>query len=187
MTGADIAALRADLETAKAFLLHMAIREQALAVSGPHALADWDDFPAGIAALRSLELRLVQAVALAKDIAPELQDKLKSFAEKSPIALQAAEIAVNVEVAKARQVDGQVVVLARKTASIFSYFAGGGFIKKMLAKKPDLPIRQMVIDIDRLLPFVDALQAAADAKAAEGLAKPEPATIQKQPAPARKK
>ncbi len=167
MTAGDVAELRAALETARSFLLHMAIREQVLAVAGPNALAEWEDFPTGIAALGSLELRLTQAAALAKEVAPEIQDKLKSFAEKSPLSLQSAEIAVNVAIAQARKVDGQVVVLARKTASIFSYLAGGGFVKKLFAKKPDLPIRQMVIDIDRLLPFVDALHAAAAAKAAQ--------------------
>jgi hypothetical protein len=161
MNPSDLTAFHEALLTAKAFLLKMHVRAAPLAIAGPNALADWPEYSAAIAALGSIEWRLAQAVAHAKDVAPALQDKLKSFAEKSPLALQAAEIAVNVQIADARRIDGQVVILARKTASVFSYFAGGGLVKKLFSKKSELPIRQMIVDIDRLLPFVDALQAAS--------------------------
>jgi hypothetical protein len=164
MGPSDLSAFRAALLTSKAFLLKMQVRAAQLAISGPNALADWPDYPEAVAALGSLELRLSQAVAHAKEVAPDIQDKLKTFSEKSPLALQAAEIAVNVQIADARRIDGQVVVLARKTASIFSYFAGGGLVKKLFTKKSDLPIRQMIVDIDRLLPFIDALQTASAAR-----------------------
>lgn len=163
MNASDLTDFRASLLAARSFLVKMKVRETQLAIAGPNAIADWEDYSTSIAALGSLELRLAQAVALAKEIAPDLQDKLKAFAEKSPLALQAAEIAVNVRIAEARRIDGEVIVLARKTASVVSYVAGGGFVKKLFSKKPDLPVRQMIVDIDRLLPFVDALQAAVAA------------------------
>jgi hypothetical protein len=165
MGPSDLTALREALLTSKAFLVKMQVRAAQLAISGPNALADWPEYPGAAAALGSLELRLAQAVAHAKDVAPELQDKFKAFAEKSPLALQAAEIAVKVQIADARRIDGQVVVLARKTASVFSYFAGGGMLKKLFSRKSELPVQQMIVDIDRLLPFVDALQAASAAPA----------------------
>ena len=171
MTSTEPADLRAALLSAKTLLIYMQLHEARLAVAGSAALDDWEGYADGAASLGSLELRLARAVALAKEVAPDIQDKLKSFAEKSPLALQAAEILVNVQIANAHRLDGDVIVLARKTASIFSYFAGGGFVKKLFSKKPDLPIKQMIVDIDRLLPFVDALQVAVAANAPP----PEPA------------
>jgi hypothetical protein len=102
-------------------------------------------------------------VALAKDAAPELLDKLKGLSDKSPLIVQSAEIAVNVQIAEARAISGAPVVMARKTAAAVSFFMGGGIIKKLLAKKKDeIPLREMLIDIERLLPLVDALKAAVD-------------------------
>lgn len=163
MTSTELADLRAALLSAKGLLTRMHVRKVQIAVAGAGALDDWNGWAEASAALGSLELRLTRAAALAKEIAPDIQDKLKSFAEKSPLALQGAEILVNVEVANARKLDADMIVLARKTASIFSYVGGGGLLKKLLSKKADLPVKQMLIDIDRLLPFVDALEAAASA------------------------
>lgn len=165
MPSSDLAAFRADLVKARDFLVKMRVREAALAISGPNALADWDEYADSIAALGALELHLTRATAWSKEIAPELQDKFKGFAEKSPLALRAAEIAVSVRIADARRLDGQFLVLARKTASIFSLFKGGGIIKSLFSKKSELPVKEMLVDIERLLPLVTALEAAA-AKAA---------------------
>lgn len=161
MASSDLAAFRADLLKARDFLVKMRVREAALAIAGPNALADWEDYAESIGALGALELHLARAAALSKEVAPDLQDKFKGFAEKSPLALRAAEIAVSVRIADARRLDGQVLVLARKTASIFSLFKGGGLIKSLFSKKSELPLQEMLVDIERLLPLVTALESAA--------------------------
>lgn len=162
MNASEIAAFRADLITSRDFIMKMLIRQPQLSALGPRAMAEWDDYPAAVDALRKLELHLARAVALAKEVAPSIQDKLKNFAEKSPVALQAAEIPLSVQLADALRNDGQMVMLARKTAMIFKYVSAGGVLKTLFTKKSELPLRQMVIDIERILPFVDVLQTAVD-------------------------
>lgn len=166
MDSLDLADLHAALLTAKAFLTRMAVQEAQLAVAGPQGVAEWDDYDQSVAALGSLELRLAQAVSLAKDAAPELLDKLKGLSDKSPLVLQSGEIAVNVQIAQSRRISGAPVVMVRKTATILSFFMGGGLFKKLFSKKEELPLRQMLIDIERLLPLVDALKSAVDRRGA---------------------
>jgi hypothetical protein len=163
METSDLAGLRDALLTSKAFLTKMLVREAQLAIAGPQSLADWDDYDLSVAALGSIELQLAQAVALAKDAAPELLDKLKGLSDKSPLVVQSAEIAVNVQIARSRKIAGAPVVLVRKTAAAVSFFMGSGLVKKLLSKKKEeLPLCQMLVDIERLLPLVDALMAAVD-------------------------
>lgn len=163
MNSSDIAAFRADLLTSRDFIMKMIIRQPQLSALGPRAMAEWDDYPAAVAALGRLELHLARAVALAKESVPSIQDKLKTFAEKSPLALQAAEIPLSVQLAEVMRSDGQMMMLARKTATVFKYVTAGGVLKTLFTRKSELPLRQMVIDIERLLPFVDMLQATVDA------------------------
>ncbi len=173
MPASDMTELRDALITAQAFLVRMLTNARALYISGPNALAEWDGYAEAVAALGSLELRLANAVVLAKQVAPELQDKLKGFSDKSPVAIRSAELAVNVRIAGSRKLPGSAAVLARKTAAVFGYFAGGGLIKKLFSKRSeDLPLHEMVVDIERLLPLIEVLAAAPR----PDLAKPEPGT-----------
>lgn len=167
MNLSDPAELRDALLTTKSFLIRMTVHKAHIAISGPNELAGWNNYEAAAAALTSMELRLVLAVDLAKRVAPELQDKLKSFADKSPLALGAAEIPVLVQIAQPHGVDGSTIVVARKVATALSYFVGGGVIKKLFSKRKDMPDPQLLIDIERLLPLVDSLAVAAQNAAAK--------------------
>lgn len=168
MDVSELTELREALVTARDFLVKVTLHKVDLAIAGPNELAGWDGYDDAARAMGLIELRLAQAVALSKDVAPDLQDKFKSFSEKSPLALRAAEMAVEVRIAQSRKVGGSTIVLTRKVATALSYVVGGGFVKKLFSRqeKKDFPDPQMLIDIDRLLPFVDALRAAVDKVAA---------------------
>lgn len=150
-----------DLTAVRAFLFEIARKQEYCELAGLGEVNKIDGCNQAIGALKTLETQLSILERSSRFTAPELHEKIKSITNESPIASRAAEISLAIEISESRR-------LRRGLVSWFESIAGGlnGAIglkpyKNVFSSDGEIPLKKMLVDLDRLLPLAKAVESTA--------------------------
>lgn len=157
-----------ELKKSKDLLLEMEINRDRLAVVGMKQIGKWEGFEEAAASLTNLEKGLSQAIRISRFIDPELHDRLENVYQNSPLVSRAAEIGVAVQIAETRAnirntsyIGTGLFGLADEIVQSFSRILGVKVFKSYFSDEGEIPVRRMLVDVERLIPLTEELSRLA--------------------------
>lgn len=157
-----------ELKTSKDLLLKMEINKDRLAVVGMRHIGKWSEFKEGATSLTNLEKNLSQAIRISRFIDPELHERLENVYQNSPLISRAAEIGVAVQIAETRAhtqktsfIGTGLIGIMGEVFKTFSRVLGVKEFKSFFSDEGEIPVRRMLVDVERLIPLTEELSRSA--------------------------
>lgn len=160
----EIGYFASDLKQIKRFFLDMEARRDRLSIVGLRGISEWEGFQEATSALSTIEAKFAQAVRISRFVNPELGKRLSNIYDNSPLIYRAPEILISVQVEEAK---GKLGFQGTPLVFLFNSYArlfGFAKFKSLFTDEGTIPIRRMLVDIERLIPLVDELSSNALSK-----------------------
>lgn len=151
----------AELRQIKSFFLAMEASRESLSVVGLKGINRWEGYEGATKALSTIETKLALAIRASRFIHPEISERLSNIHENSPLVSRAPEINIAVQVEEARS--NQLLRLSdfARIVNVFAPLLGIARFKSQFSDDGTMPLRRMLVDIERLIPLSEELSASA--------------------------
>lgn len=157
----DIYTLKGDLEKIRAFLFETATKQKYFEVAGLGEIKKVDGFDQAVTIMKSLEPRLSDLERSSRFLAPELHPKIKKIVDENPISNRATEIALEIEIIDSRNFQSEIFSSLSSLAQFFGSTFGLKRRNSIFAGDGEIPLREMLVGLDRLLPITNEIEKRA--------------------------
>lgn len=146
------------LRTLREFLLEVAANEDSLSIIGLRGLQKISGYADAVKVLPNLETNLYACERLANFVDKDVATRIAKINLESPLVGQSAELSIAIKIAEIRKYRIDFTSSFGLIAEPFMQAFGVRRFRKMFEESGEIPIRRMLRDIDRLIPFIDNLQ-----------------------------
>ncbi|MBU2889019.1 hypothetical protein [Celeribacter halophilus] len=146
-----------DLPSIRSFLFEVLSLETKVGLYGLSVLFRHNDHLAPIQSLKKIETNLYALARAARFISHEHEHVLNNILTSSPLINRCTEISLAFELAKNQRPLHSPLSVITKSAAFFGQTIGINFNKFAFDENGSLPIRQMLVDLDRIIPIAQSI------------------------------
>ena len=150
-----------ELVLVKNLLLRMEAASSLLAVAGMRRVSTWSEYNVGKEALLQLESKLSSVLKISRFVDTEIHERLLKISEESPIISHVAEIGIAIQIAEYQTKNGSGLSVFDALSASFSRTLRIPRFQSLFADEGQIPIRRMLVDVERVIPLVQELSRTA--------------------------
>lgn len=147
-----------DLRMLRGFLFDVVTSQEMLSVVGPGGMRKLDNFEKAMEVLSSLETKLHGCERVARFVDSDAASRIAKIAEGSTLNAQATEFRLMIEIEGAQRLPHRTAPFLRSVFNGISRSFGVPQFKNIFADAGEIPVRRMLNDIDRLIPYIENLE-----------------------------
>ena len=147
-----------DLASVRVFFIEIAKKQAHLEIVGLERIRRIEGFEKASEVLRSIETRLAEFQRSARFAAPEIHEKVTKILDGSPLIDRASEISLAIEIADSRTLPSKFLPVLSHIAGDYAKLFGIAAFKGAFDSDGVIPLRQMLIDLDRIQPLLKSAE-----------------------------
>lgn len=154
----DVRELNSELQTLRNFFFEIAANQDQLSITGLKGIKKLKGYSEAVEILPTIESRMIQLEKLATFVDAGIAERLRRINQESPFVRQSVELKLTIQLAEIRRPSASIAGSLRRVFTAYGRLIGISGFRELFEDSGEIPIRRMLNDLERTIPFVEQLK-----------------------------